>query len=460
MILNRVLFAREAIITILHRGFDNDCNLQGNIYIKKKLGRYNLVFEQSIVNDEILDNLNHVVFIEEGFLNPKHELNPYSQSKCTFMRRFVSSSKPKKIIKALEDKFELKLSLKDLLIINEFIKKYTGLDLNRNPILYGDTLLYEPISVSFKPNHLNGITFNNLEKDSIVIVKFKNKDIIVSSHLKVIESFTSELEINPSEEWKSLDIEIFKNNRLVYFNYNLSYISTVHLSMGMASRSKRIKLNELDDFFELQNDPSKHEMIIGEAVDKLEELFWKSNNQMRQKLLKEQEKENITFIKPGETKKSIEIISKYLQESQDEFWVFDPYFTDKNRFNKTLDWLRIFYECSSQPKNIVFFCKDEDKAYDFVTIKEAIKQDSVLKRIVKKGILNLNFIQISSPIHDRFILGRNKNTFSGLTIGTSLNSIDSNHFCINILNHSAAKKILGELNDYINEGNLVGSCEI
>ncbi|HFR4159389.1 TPA: hypothetical protein ACHVJ3_001577 [Bacillus cereus] len=461
MILNRVIFAGQVIITILHKGLDNQVDPKRNLNIKEKIGRYNLSFEESIVSDNFINKIDNVAFIEKGGLIPQHELNPYNLSACAFMTRYVSNIKPSKIIKTCDDKFEFKISSKELLRINSFIKKYTGLNLNYNPILYGDTLLYEHTYVKINSNETNGISLGNIEKSSILIVKFKNKDIIVSSKVTVIDNDTTEIEINSPADWQSVDIEVYRNDDLVYFNYDVSFIKRINLSMNLVDKPKRIKLNQLDDFFELKSNSVVGKSIIGEDIDELEELFSKSNFQMRKKLLDEQEKENITFIRPGETQKSIEIISEYIQKSQEELWIFDPYFTDKIRFKKSLDWLRIINGCStSYPINIVFFCKDEEKAYDFNTIKEAIEKDSILTEIIENSMLNINFIQIRSPIHDRFIIGKNDNGYSGLTIGTSLNSIDNNHFCISVLNHSAAKKVLTELTEYINETNIIGNCKV
>ncbi|KOO47743.1 hypothetical protein [Viridibacillus arvi] len=438
---------------------DNQINANRNLYKKEKIGYHNLIFEEKFVNDDFLENINDFIFIEKGFLVPEHELNPYSHGACTSLKRYVST-KPRKIIKTFDNKFELKIALKDLLSINSFIKKYTGLNLNYNPILYGDTLLYEHSNVHYQLNDNNGITLSNVKENSIVIVRFKNERLIVSSEVKLIEKLTPKIEINLTEEWQAFDIEIYRNNNLVYFNYDVSFMRRLHLNMSVSNRPKKIKLNQLDEFFELKTSSNTQETIIGEAIGELEELFVKSNYEMRKKLLEEQEKENITFIRPGETKKSIKIISEYIQQKQEELWIFDPYFTDKNRFKKSLDWLRIIYQCSSYPKNIIFFCKNEDKAYNFNTIKEAIKQDTQLIELVENKLFNMNFIEIKSPIHDRFIIGKNENSYSGLTIGTSLNSIDSNHFCISVLNHSAAKKILTELTEYINESNIIGNCSL
>lgn len=462
MILNRVIFAGEVVLNILHRGFNQDSISQKSIYIKEKIGRNNLIFEQKLVDNAFLNELikEHIIFTEEGLLHPKHELNPYSHNMCTHMVHYLSGLKPKKILKTLENKFELNLSLNQVLTINEFVLKHTGVDLNRNPILYGDILVYEPTDVDFKPNQCNGITLYNLEPGFIVTLKFKKNNILVDSHIEEIKAVTQELNINSSKEWVTVDIEIFKNDDLIYYNNDLSYIKTLRLSMGIARTPKRVKLNKLNEFFELQQDPIKHETVIGETIDKLDEIFFNSNLDIRKKLLNEKEKENIIFIKPGETEKSIEIISKYLQQDHKEIWIFDPYFTDKGAFNKTLDWLRIFNQCSSEIKNIVFYCKNEENAYDFNNIKNSIEQDELLKEAINNGGIKCNFIQISSPIHDRFILGIDKYDLSGLTIGTSLNSVDTNHFCINFLNHSAAKKILAELKEYISEGNIVGSCEL
>ncbi|WP_336866258.1 hypothetical protein [Peribacillus frigoritolerans] len=461
LIINRVSYAGEFLITVLHRGVEDEgCSYERKI-IKEKINRNNLIFEQFIVNDDILRDLEQIIAIEEGFLTPKDDLNIYSDSVCAKITRYVSGIKPSKVIKTLENRFEFRLPIDIIIQINEFIKKYTGVEINKNPIFYGDTFIYEPIGVDFSKNDNNGITIKNLEINSEVIIKFKRNGLIVHSCKEICVNIAQELEINSNVEWASFDIEVYKNNKLLYFNYDISYMKSLHFSMGLVNQPKSVRLNHLSSYFEIPSEPSITESIVGEERDYIEELYSKSNFEMSRQLKNVQEEGNITFIKPGETSLALKMITNFLNNPYKEIWIYDPYFTDKSRFNKTLDWLRIFIELSNHKINIVYYCKDEDKAFNFNSIRAALLQDVVLNRTLQNKTLNWTFIETKSPIHDRFIFGEgNDNQFSGLTIGTSLNSVDSNHFCINYINHTSTKSILYELNNYLNDGNIEGQCTI
>ncbi|MED4531504.1 hypothetical protein [Metabacillus fastidiosus] len=461
MIINRVSYAGEFLITVLHGGIEDEDYSYERKIIKEKINRNNLVFEQFIVNDDVLNNLGLIIATEEGFLTPNDDLNIYSGNVCARMIRYVSGVKPSKIIKTLENKFEFKLSTEIVIKINEFIKKYTGIDLNANPIFYGDTFIFEPIELDFSKNDRNGINIKNIEMNSQVIIKFKRNGLIVHTHKRAFETDMLEIEMNSDVEWTSFDIEVYRNNELIYFNYDISYIESINLTMNVVNRPKNVKLNQLASSFEIPSEPSTSEIMVGEELNFIEELYSKSNFEMSRQIKLVQEEGNITFIKPGETSLALKMITNFLNKSFKELWIFDPYFTDKSRFTKTLDWLRIFFELPSRKINIVYYCKSEDKAFDSNSIKAALIQDPVIDRTFKNKTISCTFIETNSPIHDRFILGElGNNKFSGMTIGTSLNSVDSNHFCINYINHTSTKSIFNELNNYLNDGNIVGQCTI
>lgn len=62
-----------------------------------------------------------------------------------------------------------------------------------------------------------------------------------------------------------------------------------------------------------------------------------------------------------------------------------------------------------------------------------------------KRDLKIHLYQVTSSIHDRFIIIKNNDEFSGLSIGTSFNSLERNHYCIHKLSHAAAKIIFYDL---------------
>ncbi|MFH5780959.1 hypothetical protein [Heyndrickxia oleronia] len=461
MIVNKVSYGGENLVTVYHRGIEDEVDSYERKIIKQKINKYNLCFEQYKVNEDDVDNINSILSIQEGFLTPKDDLNIYSNRVCARMIRYVSTVKPRKIIKTLEDKFEFKLPMKTIITINEFIKKYTGLDLNKNPIFYGDTFIYEPIEIDVTKNESNGLTLRNVEADSEIFIRFKNRGMIVDTYRRLFENEIFEVEINSEIDWNSFDIEFYKNNELVYFDYDLSFIRSVHFSMGIVNRPKSIKLNSLSSYLNIPIEPTRVESVIGEEIDQIEDLYAKSNFEMSRQIRNEQETNNITFIKPGETNRALKEITEFLNNNFEEVWIFDPYLTDINRFNKTLDWLRIFSELPLRKINFIFYCKDEAKAYSSSSLETAVVENALLNNIVANKTLNWSFIETKSAIHDRFILTRTSDVqFLGLTVGTSLNSIDTNHFCINRLNHNSTKTILNELSNFLEGGNVRGFFKV
>lgn len=61
--------------------------------------------------------------------------------------------------------------------------------------------------------------------------------------------------------------------------------------------------------------------------------------------------------------------------------------------------------------------------------------------------------QTQSSIHDRFIIIKNEDNFSGLGIGTSFNSIHANSFCIYPLDNVIAKEIFEKLLMWLDKDN-------
>ena len=130
--------------------------------------------------------------------------------------------------------------------------------------------------------------------------------------------------------------------------------------------------------------------------------------------------------------------------------------TDKNGISSILDWLRIVSKCPSKEKNLVFCCSNPDRALDINELICEIEKDSILKEMIRlKGDIGIHFYQAKSPIHDRFVLFKNVDTYGGINIGTSINSLERNHYCISKLSNSAAKIILCELTDWLFNGNII-----
>lgn len=137
--------------------------------------------------------------------------------------------------------------------------------------------------------------------------------MIVSTYKNFFKNEVSEVEINPHTDWISLDIEVYENNKLIYFDYDVAFVRSIHLGTRISGKSKIIKLNRLSSFFEIPTNPTKMKsVIIGEEIDKVEDLFQKSNLEMSRRIKNAQDEGNIIFFKPGEIEYVLKVITKFL----------------------------------------------------------------------------------------------------------------------------------------------------
>lgn len=70
---------------------------------------------------------------------------------------------------------------------------------------------------------------------------------------------------------------------------------------------------------------------------------------------------------------------------------------------------------------------------------------------MKNTRTKMSFIQTTAPVHDRFVITRTSEEYTGLSIGTSFNSLDSNHYCIQTLSHTEAEEVIISLSDWIRD---------
>ncbi|KMT22647.1 hypothetical protein [Clostridium cylindrosporum] len=462
MIQNIVTYAGQILITIYHKGFDSDIRSR-NIKKIRKIGKYNLIFEEKVVPDNIVDTVIGWTWKFEGLLQVDEDKNPYSGSVCAYIQEYVYLNKPNKIFSIKDDKYSLKIPIEQFKEINKFVKKYTGLNIEKNPMCYGNILLYDSHIGLYHAKQEEGIVVKELNSNTIVIVKFIKDKMVVSTKIVNVTQYTKELEIISDRKWDCHDIEIYKDNELIYINKNVSYIRRIQLNMNIIGQSKKVKLNKLLEEFVIKGESSEQVSIIGDEIDELENLYIKSNYSIGNRLKQEIDDNMVVFISPGELNKAMNIITNVLGSDYDAIWIFDPYFTDNQKITHIMDWMRIITHSNINSKNIniAFFCKNKEKAYGVKEMIEFIKEDSVIIDVLKKKeSLGIHFYQTKAPIHDRFIITSKGDEYSGIAIGTSFNSLGENHYCIHKLTHIASKNIWSNLKVWLEDGNIIDSGEI
>ena len=456
MICDKITYKGEVILTIYHRGFTRESGAK-RLHNTLKVGRFNLCFEETVVDEQSINFPIERTIKFEGLLDAKSNINPYKESACAYMEHYVALYKPKRLFSFSNGNFELLISTEHLQQINSFVEQHTGLEIAENPIFYGDTFVFSCHERNYRANENVGIIVSSVKSNTTIFVNFKKNGAIVSAKKIHIDKDTQEICINSDADWAYHDIEIFEDDKLVYCDKDVSYIRHIYLNMGIIGTANHIKLKTFESLFQLQDKTSETTSHIGDPVDEIEELLNKSNQKMLRCLKENQDDNRTTFISPDEYSKAFKTIAEVIQSSRNELWIFDPYFSNIDGWNTGLDFLRILAHCNAKSKNVVFFANNLAKAYDAQQVKTHIIQDVEIQKIIlSKSSLGITLYQSKAPIHDRFIITKNDNgSFGGIAIGTSLNSIGRNHFCIFALESKSAKTIFENLRAWLNNGNIV-----
>ncbi len=460
MICDKIIYRGQTVLTLFHIGLDKDVSKR-KIEKTEKLGRYNLSFTETVVEDEEIENIKDWITKEEGLISPGESINPYGDGACAKIIHYRYLNKPSSIFKLVDNSFRLKITVEEYLAICEFANKYVGIDIKTNPMICGDVFVCKCYQRNYSCSKENSIVLENIPADSTVIVRFKKGKLLVSSKKTEIEESQEKLEIQPNCLWDSHDIEIYHNKELVYYQNDICYVRHIFLNTKIYEPGKRVKLQKIGTEYIIEKDSNGRETHIGEKINEYDQILTDSFSAINKQIKEENPDDKVFFIKPGELDKATELIGKILEVAKDEIWIFDSYFSDKNGISSNLDWLRIIAYCPANKKNIVFYCSAPDKALNTTELINEIKKDSVLNEMLRiKGHIGIHFYQAKSPIHDRFVLYTDGNSYGGINIGTSFNSLERNHYCISKLSHSAAKIILYELTDWLNDGMLLANEEV
>lgn len=443
MIRDTIKYAGETILTIYHKGFDRELSNRNIIKIEK-IGRYNLMFSEIHIddNDEIDFTIGNKM---EGLLGPGHAINPYGDRACANMIRYTNMNKPKKIFTINKDRFILNIPINDYKKIIEFIKKFTGLNLQDHAMSLGDTFLYECEEREIYGEDENGIAIKTDVLDDVVNIHFKSKDIVVCSK-KIYLNRDKSIAARSDKYWDTCDIQIFRNNKLIFFQDNISFMRTMVLNSYTTTHTKNITMDKLGSDVKIESSGKMSERIIGDKPDELRAFISNTNYDIRSKLIESSGDRKTEFILPGELERAKELILDIIKSKGNEIWIYDPYFSDRNGLGISIDWIRILAHCKAETKRILFF---NNIKKDSVTPKEfkdiALNDNMINNSKGRKKNIGISFYQLNKYIHDRFIFVVEDECIRGISIGTSLNSLDSNYYCINTMNNKEADEIFYKL---------------
>lgn len=448
MIKDWIIYKNKILLTIYHQGFLNEKDTIKRC-IKEHIGRNLLCFKEEYVVDDEWNCITGYAWEESALVTPKEEYNPYYECACANMIHRVFLEKPTVIWKA--DK--VIIDEQELERILVFVKKYTGMDLQKCPIYLGDIFLFSPSRFQYHTNKQNSIILYDIKKGMKIILHFKYNNNIVQSKIIDIEEDKRELEITTESNWNNHDIEIYKDNKLVYLNQDISYMRSMQLNMSIMGQKERLPLTTLKEYYEFEIEGSTQTTFIGERPEEIEQTLNEMNQDLTRKIKNHKATERFLLVRPGEIEVAMKKITKMMYKAKDKLWIIDSYFTDKGSgLGQMIDWVRLIANTKATEKNIIFYCNNEDKALDVIKLKEYMLKDVVIRDKLKETPIDL--FQTKTAIHDRFLIICNNDVYSGLAIGTSFNSLNSNHYCIQELTHSEAKEVITTLTKWI-EKNLV-----
>jgi hypothetical protein len=216
MIKDTITYKNKTILTVYHQGFPQEhliAKRSHTEHIEKNL----LIFSEEAVADDEWDNLTGYAWEETGLVMPHEKYNPYHKGACAHMVHRIYPSKPSVIWK----KDGTTLDEKKLLKILDFIHKYTGMNLETCPVFLGDAFLFSPSVFEHQSDKEKDIILHNLEAGMQIILHLKKEHRIIQSKFMEIAADTTELKIATDCDWDSHDLEIYKNDQLIYIDRDI-----------------------------------------------------------------------------------------------------------------------------------------------------------------------------------------------------------------------------------------------
>lgn len=440
MICDKIIYNDETIITMLHKGFPDEKSTPER-FISETINGTKIAFKEYYESSEYI--VDDCICIDEGFLDVKSNMNPYkSASNCAIYKRYDGKI-PTSLFKVSDEDIALKISLEDAEKVFSFIKKYTNIDAGSDISLLGDTLEYE----LRKPNVKNNITgryieFDNLTPNMCISVNFYKQSTIVSSEVYTTDKSSTAYKFFTPDEWGYADITIYKDGKLYYKNSTFSLIKSISISMCTYT-TKSVNLDNFRVVSKI-NSYSSNEFTVGDknTLSKTET----SLSLIQHQINLNRQKKRIQFFKPNEEKRVLEEIAEIFSNAGEELLVFDPYFADGKSIGLNRDILKLINSCNSKSKVVTFYSRDSNYINN---LNSTLFNCEYFQNNLKNSELNITFKQTNQPIHDRFIIAKNSKDLFAYVIGTSLNSIDDNYFCIIKLDNADSSVIYNELKGLI-----------
>lgn len=434
MLRDIITYGRQKILTVYHENSEldvpNRCWKE-----RKKIGRFWLEFQ------ETSGHFEHEIPTEEttterGILSYDHPLSPIGTCElCTHMLRQRSQEKPSRIFRP--DMDGIRLNKEDWDELCRFVRLYIGLDLSKCPLACGDTFLFHYVQLRYYKSKQHSIIVNPSPFDRIDI-HFKQGNAICESQTRTFSPISnSETEFIPSTDCNCIDIFAYDSDQLWFYAKDIHFIDSVCLTMSVDA-PQEVALKKSGHSIKYTNHHTPETTIIGQQKESL----ILTQNQLERRILSSiyQSQKHSYLVPKGKESITYNLANKLLDRRWDEVRLFDPYLLDKKGKDILIDWIQLL--CCSPAKKIcaIYYAKADDSVLTITDTKDLLSKDWTLFQEFRKKPHAFHLIGLSEYIHDRFLICRTNNHYEGIILGTSLNSLNSNYFCVHTLTPDLAQE--------------------
>ena len=433
MLKDTIVYGGQTILTIYHENEELDVPDRHWLQ-RQKIGAYWAIFEErsycgteaSAIKDES----------EEILLPYNHPLSPADDHEiCVLMRRVRSIQKPSRLFHA---DGSLRLGHETWEALCGFVKQYTGINAAKSPLIFGDIILFHYIQLRYYETKEGNIAVESIGFDRIDIHFHQQKAICEHQTKTLSPTRRTELQFVPTSDWDTFDIYAYEKNQLYFFAQDVSFIHSIHLAQHLdLPRNAPLKKSDYKPQYTHFGKPS--EMTIGQEKSTLRIQQEEREAQILAGL--KPAKETSHLILKGSDRKVYQIVNQLLDHPWEDVLLLDPYLLDLDRKQMMMDWMRLL--CGSPVKWIhaIYYKKEgTQKAMTIAEACQSISNDWLLNQSFRRNKNKLTFVGLREYIHDRFLLCREGNRYAGLSLGTSVNSLHSNYFCVHNLAPSFAEE--------------------
>lgn len=428
MLRDTIAYGGQTILTVYHDNEELDLPKR-RWREREKIGRYWLIFEEcgGCPAQAPPENAS---WTEQELLSHTHPLCPCASHEfCAAMTRYRTSEKPSHIFLPGLKGFRIAPDQWEALCA--FVKRHVGIDLLQVPMACGDTFVFHYVQLQYHETKEGSVLVDTVGFDRIDIHFKHGKAICTSKTQQFAPAERTSTEFVPEVDWDTFDIYAYVNHTLWFYAHDVSFFRSLNMVMEWGG-DRSVPLKKSGYNARYSNTGNQEVLKVGGEKKNLR--IEQEQQQSHLLLSVPKGKQDSLLIQKGEEHTVYAFANRMLNRNWDEVCFWDPYLLDAKGKAMLVDWMRLLR--GSPAKNIyaIYYRKAADEnTMTLAQAKQLLSADWPLSQQLRRNPRSLHLIGLNEYIHDRLLLCREGTRFTGLALGTSINSLDSNYFCIHPL---------------------------